>query len=83
MPLNKPTANLRTNDIDYCKPQCVKFQSNRQGIDPLNPSYKLSHVELRPPTPTDFRRDPLSIDDIEGTRSRRTWKGGEEPRAVN
>jgi hypothetical protein len=49
----------------------------------LNPVYKLSHVELRPPTPTALRRDPLHIDDIEGTRSRRTWKGGEQPRSVN
>ena len=49
----------------------------------MNPVYKLSAVEIRPPTPTSLRRDPLHIDDIEGTRSRRTWKGGEQPRSVN
>ena len=49
----------------------------------MNPVYKLSEVEVRPPTPVQFRRDPLHIDDIEGTRSRKTWKGGEVARAVN
>jgi len=45
----------------------VKFTTTRYGTNNLNPTYKLSSVEIRPPTPKEFRRDPLSIDDIEGT----------------
>ena len=83
MPLTKPQNSLNTSDIEGSQPQCVKFKSIRQGIDPLNPRYRLSEVDVKPPTPTKFKRDPLQIDDIEGTRSRRTWKGGEVPRGVN
>jgi hypothetical protein len=61
----------------------VKFTTTRYGTNNLNPTYKLSSVEIRPPTPKEFRRDPLSIDDIEGTRSKCTFKGGATPREVN
>lgn len=83
MPLNKPNYGNKTSDIFGASPQCVKFQSNRAGNDPLNPVYNLSKVEYKPPTPTKFRRDSMALDDIEGTRSRPICKGGLEARAVN
>jgi hypothetical protein len=50
----------------------------------LNPTYNLAQVEQRPVTPTKFRRDGMAIDDIQGTRAQKTWKGSaEKPREVN
>jgi hypothetical protein len=34
----------------------------------LNPQYKLSEVEYRPPTPPKFIRDQIVIDDIDGAK---------------
>ena len=82
MPLNKPAYNMATTDIG-ANPQCVKFKSTRQANDPLNPTYNISTVEVRNPTPPRFTRDQMGIDDIDGTRSKRTWKGGDQPREVN
>lgn len=36
----------------------------------MNPQYKLSEVEYRPPTPPKFIRDQIVIDDIEGAKAR-------------
>lgn len=40
-------------------------------------------MEFRPPSPAPFKRDSMAIDDIEGTRSRACFKGGDKARAVN
>lgn len=63
--LYKEETNLKTNDILGAQPQIVKFQSKRQGNDPLNPTYSLAQVEVRPATPPRFIRDAMSIDDID------------------
>lgn len=39
--------------------------------NPLNPSYKLSQVEIRPVTPPKFIRDHLKNDDIEGSKPKK------------
>jgi hypothetical protein len=74
---------MTTSDIKFAQPQCVKFTTTRYGTNNLNPKYKLSSVEIRPPTPDKFLKDPLNHDDIDGTRSRKTYKGGLSPRIVN
>ena len=68
--LNKPEYNLSNNDIGGSKPQCVQFKSVR-NCDPLNPTYNLSKVEVRPVTPPKFVRDSISNDDIEGAKPKR------------
>lgn len=35
--LQKPENNLKTEDIKGARPQCVKFETNRIGHNPLNP----------------------------------------------
>ena len=57
MDLFKAETNLTTTDIEGAQPQCNRFKSTRHGNDPLNPSYTLSHVEFRQPTPPKFMRD--------------------------
>jgi hypothetical protein len=61
----------------------VKFTTTRYGTNNLNPTYKLANVEVRAPTPEKFQKDPLKHDDIAGTRSRKTYLGGDVPREVN
>lgn len=39
--LDKPSLNLKTDDIYFANPQCVKFTTMRIGHNPLNPTYKL------------------------------------------
>lgn len=70
--LNKPEANLATQDIEGAKPQCVKFKSTRLGQNPLNPTYNLQTVAYLEPEPVRFIRDQMSIDDIPGTRAVKT-----------
>ena len=41
MGLQKAETNLHTGDIYGAAPQIVKFQSKRQGNDPLNPNYNI------------------------------------------
>ena len=69
--LNKPEYNLTNNDIEGSQPKCVKFNSTRQGHDPLNPKYQLAQVEMRPNTPPKFLRDNIGHDDIEGSKPKK------------
>lgn len=39
--------------------------------DPLNPSYKLPEVEMKPVTPPKFIRDHINNDDIEGSKPKK------------
>lgn len=66
--LNKPEYNLSNADIPNSKPQSHRFKTNRPPSNPLNPEYKLSQVEYRPPTPPKFIRDHITNDDIEGAK---------------
>jgi hypothetical protein len=43
----------------------------RMASNPLNSQYELAKVETRPLTPPKFIRDQMSIDDIEGARSKK------------
>ena len=80
--LYKKETNLLTADIHGAAPQIVKFQSKRQGNDPLNPSYKLSHVEVRPVTPPRFIRDQMAVDDIDKTKPKTDAMAGRATRDV-
>ena len=59
---------MKTDDILGAKPNCVKFVSNRLGINPQNPTYKLQSVKYIEPEPSIFIRDQMHIDDIQGVR---------------
>ena len=66
--LNKPEYNLSNADIPFSKPQCQRFHTTRPPSNPLDPQYKLQHVEYIPPTPPKFIRDQISKEDIEGAK---------------
>ena len=55
-------------DIPLSKPMCQKFQTSRPPSNPLDPTYKLAHVEIKPPEPLKFIRDQISNDDIDGAK---------------
>jgi hypothetical protein len=56
--LNRGTSgSLINDDIEGSKPDCTKFKTRRPPQNPLNPVYKLQHVEFIPPEPLRFIRD--------------------------
>lgn len=59
---------MRTDDIKWAQPQCVKFTTSRIGVNPLNPSYNLQSVSYLEPEKPRFIRDQMLIDDIPGTK---------------
>ena len=59
---------MRTDDIAYAKPQCVKFQTKREPMNPLNPRYKNQAVTLLSVPAGKFIRDVQDITDIEGAK---------------
>ena len=65
---NKQEFNLSNSDISGSAPNGVKFQSTRPPSNPLVPQYKLASFTYVAPEPLKFVKDPLEIDDIEGTR---------------
>ena len=69
--MNKPEYNLTNADIEKSKPNFIKFKTTRPPSNPLNPTYKLSEVEYKPPTPPKFLRDQITNDDIEGTKTKK------------
>ena len=66
--LNKPEYNLTNSDIARSQPMCHKFKTSRPPSNPLNPIYKLAHVEIKAPVPLKFIRDQISNDDIDGAK---------------
>ncbi len=78
--LYKAESNLKTNDIQGAAPQCNKFASKRQGNDPLNPTYNLSHVEVRPVTPPRYIRDAMAVDDIDKAKPKADVMAGRKTR---
>ena len=80
--LYKNETNLKSDDIQGAAPQIVKFQSTRQGNDPLNPTYNLSKVEIRAATPPKFIRDAMGIDDIDKSRPKADVMAGRKTRDV-
>lgn len=71
--LNKPQANLNVRDIEGASPKCVQFTTNRASTNPLNPTYSLAKVEMRPITPPKFIRDQMDVSDIPGAKPKRDW----------
>jgi len=69
--LNKPEYNLTNGDIEKSKPNFTKFSTTRPPSNPLNPVYKLAHVEYFPPEPPKFIRDNMEIEDIDGARPKK------------
>jgi hypothetical protein len=63
---------LTNGDIEKSRPNFTKFQTTRQPANPLDPVYKLSEVEYRPPTPPKFIRDQINNDDIDGAKPKKT-----------
>jgi hypothetical protein len=51
------SGSLRNADIEGSQPDCMKFKTKRPPQNPLNPVYKLQHVEFIPPEPLKFIRD--------------------------
>ena len=39
--MNKPEFILKKDDIPQTSPDCVKFKSKREPLNPLSPIYKL------------------------------------------
>lgn len=66
--LNKPEYNLTNSDILGSWPKWNRFDTKREPSNPLNPVYKLAHVEYVPPEPLKFIRDNLRVDDVDGAR---------------
>jgi hypothetical protein len=66
--LNKPEYNLSNLDIAKSWPKWNKFDTTRQASNPLNPVYKLTHVEYVKPDPPKFIRDSMTVNDLEGAR---------------
>ncbi len=69
--LNKPETNLTNQDIEGSEPHCVHFTGKRPYNNPLNPTYSLPKVEMRPITPPKFLRDSIAHDDIEGSKPKK------------
>lgn len=66
--LNKPEYNLSNLDIAKSWPKWNKFDTTRQASNPLNPVYKLAHVEYVKPDPPKFIRDSMNVSDLDGAR---------------
>ena len=66
--LQKPEHNLTNADIAGSWPKWNKFDTKREPSNPLNPVYKLAHVEYVPPEPPKFIRNSMEIKDIDGAR---------------
>jgi hypothetical protein len=61
--LDRPEFNLATRDIRGTQPNAMKDTIvTGRHTDPLNPTYKLPAVEMKPPTPPKFLRDSIRVD---------------------
>jgi hypothetical protein len=65
-----PGDALRVSDIDGASVMIRdKFLHTKRREDPLQPNYKLPSCKVLPPPEVKFVKDPLNMDDIDGTRS--------------
>ena len=65
-----PGDILRVNDIDGASVMIKdRFLHTKRHGDPLQPNYKLPSCKVVPPHETKFVKDPMNMDDIDGTRS--------------
>jgi hypothetical protein len=75
---NYVSKSLFVDDIDGAKARFRdRFLQTNRHTNPMQPEYKLPSAEIAPAEPAPFRRDPLMVDDIEGTRtsSRKIFPG--------
>jgi hypothetical protein len=71
--LNRPLFN-QNRDIDGSVPQCVKFKTERQPFNPLEPKYNFSKFEEITPIVPKYIRDNIRIDDIDGAQPKKYFK---------
>ena len=71
--LDKPEYNLSNADIEKSKPNLGNLHTNR-CTNPLEPKYKLPHVDKYPPEQPRFLRDTMNIQDIAGARPNKYFK---------
>jgi len=67
---------LTNQDIDKSSPRCVRFKTNRNPFNPLEPKYNLPKCEEYPLQEQRFIRDSIQINDIDGARPKKylLWK---------
>ncbi len=59
------SKTLRTDDIEFARPQCNGFKTNRI-TNPIVPRYQLPYVPpVTPEPPRPFIRDSMNISDIQ------------------
>lgn len=67
---NYVSKSLNVDDIDGARARFRdRILHTKRHTDPLQPEYQLPKAEIAPPENPPFHRDPLMIDDIEGTRT--------------
>jgi hypothetical protein len=75
---NYVSKSLFVDDIDGARARFRdRFLQTNRHTNPMQPEYNLPSAEVAPAEPPPFRRDPLMVDDIEGTRtsSRKVFPG--------
>lgn len=82
---NYVSKSLYVDDIDGAKARFRdRFLQTQRHVNPLQPEYRLPSADIAPPDPPPLRRDPLMIDDIEGTRtSQRKIFLGKDPLLID
>jgi hypothetical protein len=70
-------------DIEGASPKCVTFTTNRLPSNPLNPTYPISKVDIRPITPPKFVRNQMDISDIQGARAKKDWHDRAKTKETN
>lgn len=75
---NYVSKSLFVDDIEGAKAKFRdRFLQTNRHTNPIQPEYKLPSADIAPAEPLPCRRDPLMVDDIEGTRtsSRKIFPG--------
>jgi hypothetical protein len=71
--LDKPEYNLSNADIEKSSPNLGNLHTTR-CTNPLEPKYKLPHVDDYPPDEPRFIRNNMDIKDIDGARPNKYFK---------
>ena len=71
--LDKPEYNLSNADIEKSSPNLGNLHTTR-CTNPLEPKYKLPHVDDYPPEEPKFIRNNMDIKDIDGARPNKYFK---------
>ena len=69
---NESSKILEIDDIEGSRARVSdKFLHTNRHINPLNPGYSLPSYTMAQPLVPKFNKDPLEIDDIDGTRTQK------------